>query len=90
MTLSDKARCWMYEVVPLPNPASFASLSRLARANGISVAPAMRVQPALSCLCLKHAVIQPATISLGLDPLCNYVEAFLLIHAKIIKSISLF
>ena len=89
MTSSDKARCWMHRVVPLPNPASFASLPRLACANGISVAPAVRVQPALNCLCLKHTVIQPVAILLGLDTLCNYVEAVLLIHAKIIKSISL-
>lgn len=78
----------MHKVVP--NPAGFASLPRLAHENGISVAPAVRVQPILNCLCLKRTVIQPVKILLGSDTLCNYVEAFLLIHAKIIKSISLF
>lgn len=43
VTLSDKARCWMHEVVALPNPASFTSLPGLARANGFSVALAVRV-----------------------------------------------
>lgn len=90
VTRGDKARCWMHKVVPLPNPASFASPPGLACANGISAAPAARVQPALNCLCLKHTVIQPVAILLGLDTQCNYVEEVLLIHAKIIKSISLF